>query len=52
MTMYQKYGSDPTRNLLVDKVENTAIAYQRAIESLKRHDRLKEEANERVDPVR
>ena len=46
--MFQKYGSNPTRNLLVDRVESSAIAYQRALEELKAHD-YKEEANDLID---
>ena len=49
--MFQKYGSDPIRNLLVDRVESSAMAYQRALEELKVHD-YKEETNDLVNTIR
>ena len=49
-TMYQKYGSDPTRNLLVDKVENAAIAYEKARLLLKEHDQRKEINDGELEP--
>ena len=47
-SMLQKYGSDPIRNLLVDRVESSAMVYQRALEELKAHD-YKEETNDLID---
>ena len=41
--MFQKYGSDPIRNLLVDKVESTAIAHNDAVYELKAYDINKRE---------
>ena len=49
--MFLKYGSDPIRNLLVDKVESTAGHYQKAIDELKAHD-YREETNELQDIAR
>jgi hypothetical protein len=48
--MFQKYGSDPVRRLLVDHVESTAVAHQEALEVLKAHDQRRE-AHEPVDIV-
>ncbi len=48
--MFQKYGSDPIRNLLVDRLNSAAEAYQRAIEYLEAHD-YKEETNDLIDTV-
>ena len=54
--MFQKYGSDPIRNLLVDKVESTAREHNDAVYNLKAYDSNKtdyeEETNELVDIVR
>ena len=36
--MFQKYGSDPTRNLFVDRVESTAKAHEVAKLDLKAYD--------------
>lgn len=51
--MFQKYGSDVVRNLLVDRVTSTAIAYDQARENLKQYD-LREETNGdgRMDTIR
>ena len=46
--MFQKYGSDRVRNLLVDKVESTAKAYENARLDLIAHD-YKEETNDLID---
>ena len=46
--MFQKYGSDRVRNLLVDKVESTAKAYEDARLDLIAHD-YKEETNDLID---
>ena len=44
--MFQKYGSDPIRNLLVDKVESTAIAHQKSVEELIEYDLKRDIDNE------
>jgi len=41
--MYQKYGSDPIRNIMVDKVVSTAEAYDLAMRNLKNYDKKKRE---------
>lgn len=46
--MFQKYGSDRIRNLLIDKVESTARAYEDARRNLVAHD-YKEETNDLID---
>lgn len=46
--MFQKYGSDRIRNLLVDRVESTARAYEDAREELIAHD-YKVETNDLID---
>lgn len=50
--MYQKYGSDRIRNLLVDVVNSTSLAYISAVYNLKAHDADKtdwEEQDEQLD---
>ena len=46
--MFQKYGSDRVRNLLVDKVESSAKAYETDRLDLIAHD-YKEETNDLID---
>lgn len=41
--MYQKYGSDPIRDIMVDRVVSTAEAYDLAMRNLKRYDKNKRE---------
>ncbi len=36
--MFQKYGSDKIRNLLIDKLDGAAFAYQTAAKELADHD--------------
>ncbi len=53
--MFQKYGSDPTRNLLVDRVESSAIEYNNAVYNLKAYDNNKAdygETNDRQESIR
>lgn len=47
--MFQKYGSDPIRNLLVDKVDGAALAYEKAVALLKEHDDVVDVARPGVD---
>lgn len=42
--MFQRYGSDVVRALLVDRVNSTAIEYDQARENLKQYD-LREKEN-------
>ena len=49
--MFQKYGSDPTRNLMVDRVESSAAAHLKAVEELRVHD-YKGETNDLVNTIR
>ena len=50
--MYQKYGSDRIRNLLVDRIESTAIAHNDAVYSLKAYDNDKTDYKEETnDPI-
>jgi len=49
--MYQKYGSDVVRNLLVDCINSTAIKYDQARENLRQYDLREEKESEIVqDP--
>jgi len=50
--MFQKYGSDVVRNLLVDRVNSTAIEYDQARENLKQYDLKEEKKDEQLDPIR
>lgn len=50
--MFQKYGSDRIRDLLIDRVNSTANEYVKAKEELVRYDKFKEETkDERLDIV-
>ncbi len=49
--MFQKYGSNPTRNLLVDRVESTAKAHEDARLDLIAHD-YREKTNDQQESFR
>lgn len=50
--MFQKYGSDKIRNILIDRIDTTAAAYDKAILDLKKYNKFKEETkDERLDTI-